>query len=97
MLVSNPDDEFGVGEILGNASLKYLLERRVRCLLGTDAAGVEHSDIVKEYEYAGALIAYWNQSDPVFRSLAANVTQRTLFNDVRWHLTDMSTGSALPY
>jgi hypothetical protein len=97
MLISNPDDELGVGEILGNASLKYLLERRVRCLLGTDAAGVEHSDIVKEYEYAGALIGFWNRTDPVFRSLAANVTQRTLFDDVRWHLTDMSTDSALPY
>src|SRR5581483_6173546 len=50
MLVSDPNDELGVGEILGNASLKYLLEHRVRCLMGTDAAGVEHSDIVKEYE-----------------------------------------------
>lgn len=97
MLVSNPNDELSVGEILGNASLKYLLERRVRCLLGTDAAGVEHSDIVKEYEYAGALIAYWNRTDPAFRSLAANVTQRTLFDDVRWHLSDMATDAAQPY
>ncbi len=97
MLVSNPDDELSVGSILGNASLKFLLERRVRCLLGTDAAGVEHSDIAKEYEYAGSLIAYWNRSDPTFRSLASNVTQRTLFDDVRWHLTDMSTDAAPAY
>lgn len=97
MLVSDPNDELGVGEILGNASLKYLLEHRVRCLMGTDAAGVEHSDIVKEYEYAGALIAYWNSSDPVFASRASDVTERTLFDDVRRHLTDMSTDSALSY
>ncbi|MGB8520643.1 MAG: hypothetical protein WCD38_10835 [Candidatus Tumulicola sp.] len=97
MLVSNPNDDLSVGPILGNATLKFLLERRVRCLLGTDAAGVEHSDIVKEYEYAGSLIAYWNRSDPTFRSLAANVTQRTLFDDARWHLNDMSTDTAPAY
>ena len=90
-LVRDPNDALTVGGILGNASLKYLLERHVRCLLGTDAAGVEHSDIVKEYEYAGALIAYWNQTDPAFRAVSGNLTSRTLFDNVRRHLRDMLT------
>jgi hypothetical protein len=97
VLVRNPNDELAVGNILGNASMKYLLDKRVRCLLGTDADGVEHSDIVKEYEYAAALIAYWNQTDPTFRTLAGNVTRRTLFDNVRWHLSIMSTDAAAPY
>jgi hypothetical protein len=97
VLVKDPNDELSVGAILGNASMKYLLEKRVRCLLGTDADGVEHSDIVKENEYASALIAYWNQTDPTFRALAGGVTERTLYDDVRWHLTNMSTDSPLPY
>ncbi len=97
VLVKDPNDELAVGSILGNASLKYLLERHVRCLLGTDAAGVEHSDIVKEYEYASALIAYWNQTDPAFRALAGNVSERTFFDNVRWHMTAMSTDTPLPY
>lgn len=97
VLVKDPNDALQVGTILGNASLKFLLEQRVRCLLGTDADGVEHSDIVKEYQYASALIAYWNHTDSTFRELAAGVTQRTLFDDVRWHLTNMSTDAALPY
>ena len=49
-----PSNRVQVGAILGSASLKFLLERNVRCLLGTDGAGVEHSDIVEEYEYAYA-------------------------------------------
>ncbi len=97
VLVRDPNDELAVGTILGNASLKYLLERHVRCLLGTDAAGVEHSDIVKEYEYASALIAYWNQTDPGFRVLAGNVTEDRIVDNVRWHLTNMSTNAPLPY
>ena len=97
VLVKDPTDELAVGTILGNASLKYLLEHRVRCLLGTDAAGVEHSDIVKEYEYASALIAYWNQTDPSFRALAGNVSARTLYDNVRWHMTNMSTDGVLEY
>jgi hypothetical protein len=28
--------------------------RHARCLLGTDADGVEHSDIVREYGYASS-------------------------------------------
>jgi hypothetical protein len=97
VLIRDPNDELAVGSILGNASLKYLLEKRVRCLLGTDAGGVEHSDIVKEYALAAALIAYWNESDPTFRSAARDVSQRTLFDNVRWHLTNMSTDAAVPY
>ncbi|MGA8533482.1 MAG: hypothetical protein WB615_05185 [Candidatus Tumulicola sp.] len=97
VLVKNPNDELAVGPILGNASLKYLLEKRVRCLLGTDADGVEHSDIVKENQYAAALIAYWNQTDPAFRAAAAGVSGRTLDDNVRWHLTSMSTDTAPAY
>jgi hypothetical protein len=54
VLVTDPTNVSQVGGIFGDASLKYLLEARVRCLLGTDAAGVEHSDIVKEYQYAAS-------------------------------------------
>ena len=97
VLVANPNDELSVGTILGNASLKYLLENRVRCLLGTDASGVEHSDIAKEYQYASALIAYWNETDPAFRTAAAGITPRTLFDNVTWHLKNMSSDGALPY
>lgn len=97
VLIANPDDDLAVGEILGNVSLKYLLEHHVRCLLGTDAAGVEHSDIVREYEFASALIAYWNQTDPTFAERAANVSRRTLFDNVHWHLHDMATDTAATY
>ncbi len=97
VLIKDPKDELRVGTILGNASLKYLLERHVRCLLGTDADGVEHSDIVKEYEYASALIAYWNQTDPAFRTLAGNVGEQTFFDNVRWHMRAMSTDAPLAY
>ncbi len=96
VLVKDPSDELQVGTILGNASLKFLLENHVRCLLGTDADGVEHSDIVKEYRYASALIAYWNDTDPAFRALAGGITEETLFDNVRRHLTNMSTNAPLP-
>ncbi len=96
-LVKDPRDVAQVGGILGNASLKYLLEARVRCLLGTDADGVEHSDIVKEYQYAASLIAYWNQTDPSFRERSGNAGSQTLFDNVRWHLSNMSSSAAVPY
>ncbi len=89
-LVSDPNDVSQVGGVLGNAALKYLLGARVRCLLGTDADGVEHSDIVKEYAYAASLIAYWNRTDPAFRSRSGNANQQTLFTNVRLHLADMA-------
>ncbi len=96
-LVSDPGNVSQVGGILGDASLKYLLEARVRCLLGTDADGVEHSDIVKEYAYAASLIAYWNQTDPAFRTRASGINQQTLFDNVRWHLSNMASDRALAY
>lgn len=96
-LVKDPNDANRVGGILGNASLKYLLEARVRCLLGTDADGVEHSDIVKEYEYAGSLIAYWNQIDPSFRNRSGNADRQRLFDNVHWHLANMSADTAPAY
>jgi hypothetical protein len=96
-LVKDPNDPTAVGDVLGNAALKYLLEAHVRCLLGTDADGVEHSDIVKEYEYASALIAYWNRTDPIFRARASGVDRQTLFANVDWHLRNMSSSAVQPY
>jgi hypothetical protein len=96
-LVSDPSNVAQVGGILGDASLKYLLEARVRCLLGTDADGVEHSDIVKEYAYAASLMAYWNQTDPAFHARASGINQQTLFDNVQWHLSNMASDRALAY
>jgi hypothetical protein len=96
-LVKDPADVAQVGGILGNASLKYLLEARVRCLLGTDADGVEHSDLPKECEYAASLITYWNRTDPAFRVRSAGANEQTLFVNVRWHLENMGADTALPY
>lgn len=97
VLVRDPDDPLQTGDVLGSASLRYLLEKHVRCLLGTDAAGVEHSDIVKEYRYAAALIAYWSETDADFRAMAPAVSERTLFDDVRRHLADMASDRRIPY
>ena len=96
-LVKDPNDPSQVGGVLGNAALMYLLEARVRCLLGTDADGVEHSDIVKEYEYASSLIAYWNRTDPAFRDRSGGADEQTLFSNVRWHQTTMSSDKAEAY
>jgi hypothetical protein len=96
-ILRDPSNQAQVGAILGSASLKFLLERHVRCLLGTDAAGVEHSDIVKEYVMASSLIGYWNATDPDFHSLGAGVDETTLFDNVRWHLKSMSTDTAEKY
>ncbi len=96
-LVSNPADSGQVGDVLGNVSLKYLLEARVRCILGTDADGVEHSDIVREYEYASSLIAYWNRIDPQFRTRSGGATEETLFKNAAWHRANMAADTALPY
>lgn len=96
-LVSDPADPSQVGAVLGNAALKYLLEAHVRCLLGTDADGVEHSDIVREYQYAGALIAYWKRTDPVFRVRLGDAGATVLFDNVRKHLADMASGEVIAY
>jgi hypothetical protein len=96
-LVNDPTNRAQVGAVLGAASMKFLLERHVRCLLGTDAAGVEHSDIGKEYDYAYALIGFWRDTDPEFNTLAANIPESALFDNVRWHLKSMSTDAAQPY
>jgi hypothetical protein len=96
-LIGNPSDPSQVGDVLGNAALKHLLEAHVLCLMGTDAAGVEHSDIVKEYEYAGSLIAYWKRTDPAFRSAFGKDDVGRLFANVREHLADMDSDTAPPY
>ncbi|HEY1655091.1 MAG TPA: hypothetical protein VGF86_08270 [Candidatus Tumulicola sp.] len=94
VLVKDPASPPQTGAILGNSSLEYLLENHVRCLLGTDAGGVEHSDIVKEYAYASSLIAYWKQTDPNFQARATGVDEQTLFDNVRRHLADMASDAA---
>jgi len=96
-LVTSPSNVRQTGAILGNAALRHLLEHRVRCMLGTDADGVEHSDIVREYGYATSLIAYWKQTDPQFAALASDVTPQTLFDNVAWHKATMAGDEALPY
>jgi hypothetical protein len=96
-LIRDPNDSNNVGGILGNASLKYLLAARVRCLLGTDADGVEHSDIVKEYAYATALITYWNRVDPSFRERSGHADRQRLFDNVRWHIANMASDTAPAY
>lgn len=90
-LISDPRNASQVGGVLGNAALKYLLEAHVRCLLGSDADGVEHSDIVKEYAYAASLITYWDRTDPAFRLRSDNATIQTLFANVQAHLRDMAS------
>jgi hypothetical protein len=97
VLVKNPADPAQVGGILGNTPLRFLLESHVRCLLGTDADGVEHSDIVKEYAYASSLIAYWNAGDPGFRTRAGGIDEQTLFENVRWHRAEMASDTAGAY
>jgi hypothetical protein len=96
-LVKNPGDVSQVGGILGNTAFRFLLEAHVRCLLGTDADGVEHSDIVKEYAYASSLIAYWKATDPGFRAHAADIGEQTLFDNVRWHTDQMNSDTAGAY
>jgi hypothetical protein len=97
VLVRDPENHAQVGAVLGSASLKFLLERHVRCLLGTDGAGVEHSNIVNEYAYAASLIGYWNETDPDFAAKAKGVDENSLFDNVRWHMQSMSTDAALMY
>ena len=65
--------------------------------MGTDAAGVEHSDIVKEYEYAASLIAYWNRTDPGFAFHSGRARPQTFFENVRWHQEEMTSDDAIPY
>lgn len=95
-LIADPSNASQVGDVLGNAALRNLLEAHVLCLMGTDAGGVEHSDIVKEYEYAGSLIAYWNGTDPAFRASARDANVAQLFANVRIHLAAMSSDTAFP-
>lgn len=96
-LVTSPTNVRQTGAILGNAALRHLLEHHVRCLLGTDADGVEHSDIVREYAYASSLISYWNATDERFRSMAAGIGEQTLFDNVAWHQATMSGDEVSPY
>ncbi|HUO68774.1 MAG TPA: hypothetical protein VMV37_14630 [Gammaproteobacteria bacterium] len=96
-LVKDPANAQQVGTVLGNVSLRYLLEARVRCILGTDADGVEHSDIVKEYQYATSLVAYWNRTDPQFAEKSGNADIQTLLENARWHLANMASDTAARY
>jgi len=65
--------------------------------MGTDAGGVEHSDIVREYAYAASLIAFWKRTDPAFRTAFGNADASSLSANVNWHLADMASDTALAY
>jgi hypothetical protein len=73
-------------QILANHALKYMLQARVRTLLGTDGGGVEHSDIAQEYDLAQDLISRWASTDPAF---PRDVSLETLFKNVEDHMKDM--------
>jgi hypothetical protein len=73
-------------QILANHALKYMLQARVRTLLGTDGGGVEHSDIAQEYELARDLISRWASVDPAF---PRDVSLETLFKNVEDHMDEM--------
>lgn len=96
-VIPDPRDIDEVGHVLGNTSLKYLLMAHVRVLLGSDGAGVEHSGMRWEYRLGTSLIRYWHQHDPGFRARAGNVTEQYYFDNVNWHLKNMSTDTYLPY
>jgi hypothetical protein len=55
------------------------------------------ADIVKEYEYAASLIAYWNRSDPAFRMRSGQTDRQSLLRNVRRHLENMASDTAPAY
>jgi hypothetical protein len=75
-------------ETLADHSLKYMLEAGVRTLLGSDGGGEEHSDIAREYQLVGELIAYWKAHDDEFKN-AKDVSVKTIDRNVEEHLKDM--------
>ncbi len=75
-------------ETLADHSLKYMLEAGVRTLLGSDGGGEEHSNIAREYQLVGELIAYWKSHDDEFKN-AKDVSVRTIDRNVEEHLRDM--------
>ena len=79
-------------EILANHALKYMLQAKVRTLLGTDGGGVEHSDIVREYELAQDLIHYWISADPAFPH---DISIDMFFKNVEDHEKDMKADTRL--
>lgn len=96
-VIGNAANVDETGEVLGNSSLKYLLMAHVRVMLGTDGAGVEFSDIAREYVLGESLIKYWDGNDPVFREKAGDIDAQHYYDDVNWHLDNMSTNTYLPY
>lgn len=96
-VLPDPDDVDAVGGVFGESSLKYLLMAHVRVLLASDGAGVEHSGMSREYAIAASLIKYWDEHDSAFRSRAGNVSEQDYFDNVAWHLQDMSSDDYLPY
>lgn len=96
-VLPHPDDVDAVGSVLGESSLKYLLVAHVRVLLGSDGAGVEHSDMPREYAIAASLIKYWSGHDADFRVRAGDISEQDYFDNVAWHLNNMATNDYLPY
>ncbi|MGH8225097.1 MAG: hypothetical protein ACRER1_02945 [Gammaproteobacteria bacterium] len=97
LLIPDPDSATEVAGVLGNVSLKYLLMAHVRVMLGTDAAGVEHSSMPREYALAASLIRYWKTSDAAFRKKAGDSSAQTFFDNAAWHLRNMASNGLLPY
>jgi hypothetical protein len=95
VLVPDPPQADRVAGILGNVSLKYLLESRARVMLGTDGGGIEHSDIARAYTMAGLLIEHWKQ-DPRFKEKAGLVSEKTLLDNVDWHIRNMGSDEPMP-
>ena len=96
-LIPDPQDVNTVGEVLGNASLKYLLLARVRVLLGSDGSGVEHASMSREYALAASLIKYWDGHAADFRERTGDISEHYFFDNVNWHLKNMSTDTYMPY
>lgn len=79
--------------ILAEHPLKHLLEAGVVTMLGSDGAGVEHSDIEHEYSRASDLIEYWNSRDCDFRRLGLSID--TIRKNAQSHLKNMQQDTKL--
>ncbi|MCS6763746.1 MAG: hypothetical protein MO853_06930 [Candidatus Protistobacter heckmanni] len=90
LLIPRPDDDTGVGRVLGNAALKYLLQAGVRVLLGGDGAGVEHAELPRQYALAASLIRDWRRTDPWFSQTAPDLKEDVFMENARRHLREMA-------
>ncbi len=73
--------------IFKDHGLKWLLYYGVVTILGTDGAGVEHSDLKRDYDSAQKLIHYWNQTDKDFEN--AGISIDNLIKNQNIHMENM--------